>query len=156
MLHLTLALSAFVTSPPGNSYRHESQPAARAGDAPRAALGIDLKGQVAFVAGVADSSGYGWSIVKALTEAGATVAVGTWPPVLGMFEKSLKMGKLDDDLVLSDGSKMQIPKIYPLCSPSLLSPISLSLSLSASSLAPPSLSHRSSFALASRHVADAI
>lgn len=80
----------------------------------RASLPIDLKGKVAFVAGVADSSGYGWSIVKKLTEAGATVAVGTWPPVLGMFEKSLKMGKLDDDLILSDGSKMTIPTIYAL------------------------------------------
>ena len=79
-----------------------------------AALPIDLKGKVAFVAGVADSSGYGWSIVKALTEAGATVAVGTWPPVLNMFEKSLRMGKLDDDLLLADGSKMEVPKIYPL------------------------------------------
>ena len=29
-------------------------------------LPIDLKGKVAFVAGVADSSGYGWSIVKHL------------------------------------------------------------------------------------------
>lgn len=31
-----------------------------------------------------------------------------------MFEKSLKMGKLDDDLILSDGSKMTIPTIYAL------------------------------------------
>ena len=73
---------------------------------PEASLGIDLKGKVAFVAGVADSAGYGWAIVKALSEAGATVAVGTWPPVLAIFEKSLKSGKLDDDLILSDGSKM--------------------------------------------------
>ena len=57
---------------------------------PEASLGIDLKGKVAFVAGVADSAGYGWAIVKALSEAGATVAVGTWPPVLAIFEKSLK------------------------------------------------------------------
>ena len=81
---------------------------------PEASLGIDLKGKVAFVAGVADSAGYGWAIVKALSEAGATVAVGTWPPVLAIFEKSLKSGKLDDDLILSDGSKMAVPKIYPL------------------------------------------
>jgi len=90
----------------------------RAVTSPRAdhvmALPINLEGKVAFVAGVADSSGYGWSIVKALTEAGATVAVGTWPPVLGIFEKSLKSGKLDDDLILSNGEKMAVPAIYPL------------------------------------------
>ena len=51
---------------------------------------LDLSGKVAFVAGVADSTGYGWAIAKALAEAGATVTVGTWPPVLAIFEKSLK------------------------------------------------------------------
>jgi enoyl-[acyl-carrier protein] reductase I len=82
--------------------------------APQMALEVDLKGKVAFVAGVADSTGYGWAICKALAEAGATVTVGTWPPVLGIFEKSLKAGKFDDDMILSDGSKMEIAKIYPL------------------------------------------
>jgi len=77
-------------------------------------LPIDLKGKTAFVAGVADSSGYGWSIVKNLAAAGATVCVGTWPPVLGIFEKSLSSGKLDEDLILPDGSKMDPPKIYAL------------------------------------------
>ena len=82
--------------------------------APQMALEVDLKGKVAFVAGVADSTGYGWAICKALAEAGATVTVGTWPPVLGIFEKSLKAGKFDEDMILSDGSKMEIAKIYPL------------------------------------------
>ena len=49
---------------------------------------VDLRGKTAFVAGVADSTGYGWAICKALAEAGATVTVGTWPPVLGIFQKS--------------------------------------------------------------------
>jgi len=75
---------------------------------------LSLKGKVAFVAGVADSSGYGWAICKALAEAGATVTVGTWPPVLGIFEKSLRSGKFNDDMVLSDGSLMEIEKVYPL------------------------------------------
>merc|ERR1719217_1109941 len=75
---------------------------------------MDLKGKTAFVAGVADSSGYGWAICKALAEAGATVTVGTWPPVLGIFEKSLRTGKFDEDMILSDGSKMEIEKVYPL------------------------------------------
>jgi len=34
--------------------------------------------------------------------------------VLGIFEKSLKAGKFDDDMILDDGSKMVIEKIYPL------------------------------------------
>ena len=75
---------------------------------------LDLSGKVAFVAGVADSTGYGWAIAKALAEAGATVTVGTWPPVLAIFEKSLKAGKFDEDMILADGSKMEIAKIYPL------------------------------------------
>merc|ERR1719217_870574 len=75
---------------------------------------MDLKGKTAFVAGVADSSGYGWAICKALAEAGATVTVGTWPPVLGIFEKSLRTGKFDEDMMLSDGTKMEIQKVYPL------------------------------------------
>ena len=66
---------------------------------------VDLTGKVAFIAGVADSTGYGWAIAKALANAGATITVGTWPPVLGIFEKSLKLGKFDDDLILDDGSK---------------------------------------------------
>jgi len=77
-------------------------------------LGIDLTGKTAFVAGVADSTGYGWAICKALAEAGATVTVGTWPPVLGIFQKSMTKGAFDEDMVLSDGSKMEIAKIYPL------------------------------------------
>jgi len=75
---------------------------------------IDLKGKVAFVAGVADSSGYGWAITKALADAGATIIIGTWPPVLKIFEKGLKKGSFDADSELSDGSKMVIEKIYPL------------------------------------------
>ena len=75
---------------------------------------MDLTGKVAFVAGVADSTGYGWAIAKALASAGCKIVVGTWPPVLGIFEKSLKAGKFDDDMILDDGSKMVIEKIYPL------------------------------------------
>ncbi|KAH8073880.1 hypothetical protein JL721_2427 [Aureococcus anophagefferens] len=74
----------------------------------------DLTGKVAFVAGVADSTGYGWAIAKALAEAGATIIVGTWPPVLNIFKLSLDKGKLDEDRKLSDGGMMDIAKIYPL------------------------------------------
>ena len=75
-------------------------------------LAIDLRGKLAFVAGVADDKGYGWAIVKALAAAGARVTVGTWPPVLNIFQKSLERGKLD--LSLPDGSKLKLEKIYPL------------------------------------------
>lgn len=61
------------------------------------AANIDLKGKVAFVAGVADSTGYGWAIAKALANAGATVTVGTWPPVLQIFQLSLNKGKFDSN-----------------------------------------------------------
>jgi enoyl-[acyl-carrier protein] reductase I len=73
---------------------------------------IDLTGKVAFVAGVADSTGYGWAICKALANAGATITVGTWPPVLGIFEKSLSTGKFDEDMILDDGSTMKIAKVF--------------------------------------------
>jgi enoyl-[acyl-carrier protein] reductase I len=75
---------------------------------------INLKGKVAFIAGVADSTGYGWAIARALADAGATIIVGTWPPVLKIFQSGLKKGSFDDDAVLSDGSKMTIEKVYPL------------------------------------------
>jgi len=78
------------------------------------AANIDLKGKVAFIAGVADSSGYGWAIAKALADAGATIVVGTWPPVLKIFQMGLKKGSFDEDSVLSDGSLMQVEKVYPL------------------------------------------
>lgn len=101
-------VSAF-RAPVARQARHA---AARA--APQMALPIDLTGKVAFVAGVADSTGYGWAIAKALAEAGAKITVGTWPPVLGIFTKSLEAGKFDADMVLSDGSKMVIEKVYAL------------------------------------------
>lgn len=75
---------------------------------------IDLKGKVAFVAGVADSQGYGWAIARALADAGATIIVGTWPPVLKIFQMGLRKGSFDKDGELSDGSSMKIEKIYPL------------------------------------------
>ena len=75
---------------------------------------VDLTGKVAFVAGVADSTGYGWAIAKALAEAGATIIVGTWPPVLKIFQMGLRKGQFDEDSTLADGSKMEIAKVYPL------------------------------------------
>ena len=75
-------------------------------------LAIDLTGKRAFVAGVADDRGYGWAIVRALAAAGASVCVGTWPPTLRIFTKSLERGKLD--LSLPDGGEIELERIYPL------------------------------------------
>ena len=77
-------------------------------------LPIDLTGKRAFVAGVADDSGFGFAIAKTLAQAGASVCVGTWPPALGIFEKMLERGKLDESLALADGGKLRFERIYPL------------------------------------------
>jgi NAD(P)-dependent dehydrogenase (short-subunit alcohol dehydrogenase family) len=77
-------------------------------------LRIDLTGKRALVAGVADDGGFGFAIAKALAEAGATVAVGTWPPALTIFQTMLNRGKLDASLTLADGDKFGFAKIYPL------------------------------------------
>ena len=77
-------------------------------------LAIDLTGRRALVAGVADDAGFGFAIAKALAEAGATVCVGTWPPALNIFVNLLERGKLDESRRLSDGSRLEFERIYPL------------------------------------------
>lgn len=77
-------------------------------------LAIDLKGKRALIAGVSDDGGFGFAIAKAMAEAGATICVGSWPPALGIFEKLLERGKMDESMTLADGSRMQFEKIYPL------------------------------------------
>lgn len=77
-------------------------------------LTIDLHGRRALVAGIADDGGYGFAIAKALAEAGATIVVGTWPPALGIFQKLLERGKLDESRRLADGRALEFEKIYPL------------------------------------------
>ena len=75
-------------------------------------LSIDLTGQRAFVAGIADDKGYGWAIVQALAQAGASICIGTWPPAMRIFTKSLERGKLD--LSLPDGGQIEFERIYAL------------------------------------------
>lgn len=112
---ISAAAAALSCSSSGSRLQHSKVVVRhRAAQSPCMLLGIDLKGKVAFVAGVGDSSGYGWAICKALANAGATVTVGTWPPVLGIFKKSLESGKFDDDAKLDDGTQMKIENIYPL------------------------------------------
>lgn len=75
---------------------------------------IDLKGKTAFIAGIGDDNGFGWAIAKTLAEAGATILVGTWTPVVKIFEMSLRNGKFDASRKLSNGKMMEISKIYSL------------------------------------------
>ncbi len=83
-------------------------------DEEKAMLAIDLKGKIAFVAGVADDQGYGWAIAKALYAAGATVVLGVWPPAYKIFTMSFESGKFDESRRLSDGRLLEFAKIYPL------------------------------------------
>lgn len=77
-------------------------------------LAIDLTGKRALIAGVSDDGGFGFAIAKSMAEAGASICVGSWPPALGIFQKLLERGKIDESLTLSDGRKMTFEKIYPL------------------------------------------
>lgn len=77
-------------------------------------LEINLKGKIAFIAGVGDDQGYGWAIAKTLAEAGATILIGTWPPMLKILSSSINLGKFDESRRLSDGSLLEFSKIYPL------------------------------------------
>ncbi|CAD7704346.1 unnamed protein product [Ostreobium quekettii] len=58
--------------------------------------------------------GFGWAIAKALCDAGAEVYLGVWVPTMKIFETSLRRGKFDESRKLSDGSLMEITKVYPL------------------------------------------
>ena len=75
---------------------------------------LDLKGKTAFIAGIGDDNGYGWAIAKTLAEAGATILVGTWTPIVKIFEMGLRNGKFDASRKLSNGEMMEISKIYSL------------------------------------------
>jgi enoyl-[acyl-carrier protein] reductase I len=77
-------------------------------------LAIDLTGKRALVAGVSDDGGFGFAIAKALAEAGASICLGSWPPALGIFNKLLERGKMDESMRLSDGRKLEFERIYPL------------------------------------------
>jgi enoyl-[acyl-carrier protein] reductase I len=76
-------------------------------------LKIDLSGKRAFVAGVADDGGFGFSIAKHLGQAGASVMVGTWPPAYTIFTKLLQLGKIKESLKFPDGGELKFEHIYP-------------------------------------------
>lgn len=75
---------------------------------------MNLKGKRAFIAGIGDDQGYGWAIAKSLAEAGCEILVGTWTPILKIFTTSFNAGKFDQSRILSDGSLLQLAKVYPI------------------------------------------
>lgn len=77
-------------------------------------LSIDLRGKKAFIAGIGDDKGFGWAMAKALHQAGATILVGTWTPMLQIFTTALSSGKFDESRRHADGSMMEFASIYPL------------------------------------------
>jgi enoyl-[acyl-carrier protein] reductase I len=77
-------------------------------------LNIDLRGKKAFIAGIGDDNGFGWAIAKALAEAGAEIIVGTWAPIVKIFNMSLSAGKFDESRKLTNGELMTFAKIYPM------------------------------------------
>ena len=110
---LLLVVSATLVcgfAPMRNAFRsvhHKSSQLSMQGDG----LKIDMRGKTVFVAGVSDSTGYGWAIAKACAEAGAKIVLGTWPPVLPMFLMNMDRPEFDDAKKLSDGSMMEIAKV---------------------------------------------
>lgn len=77
-------------------------------------LQIDLRGKIAFIAGIGDDQGYGWEIAKSLAEAGATILIGTWTPIVRIFTTSWSTGKFDESRKLSNGKLMEYAKLYAL------------------------------------------
>ncbi len=77
-------------------------------------LNIDLRGKKAFIAGIGDDKGFGWAIAKALHQAGATILVGTWTPMVSIFTTALASGKFDLSRRHSDGTMLEFAAIYPL------------------------------------------
>lgn len=75
---------------------------------------MSLKGKKAFIAGIADDNGFGWSIAKELAENGCEIIVGTWAPLYKIFTSAIELGKFEDSQRLSDGSLLKFSKIYPM------------------------------------------
>ncbi|KAB1221400.1 Enoyl-[acyl-carrier-protein] reductase [NADH], chloroplastic [Morella rubra] len=81
---------------------------------PASDLAIDLRGKRAFIAGLADTKGYGWAISKALAAAGAEILVGTSVLAFQKVNCSLLCRGSEETLQLPSGSRMKIPKVYAL------------------------------------------
>jgi enoyl-[acyl-carrier protein] reductase I len=77
-------------------------------------LEIDLRGKTAFIVGIGDDQGFGWSIAKKIAEAGGKIIIGTWVPIWKIFKNQWDGKKLDNSRKLSNGDLFQCEKIYPI------------------------------------------
>jgi len=77
-------------------------------------LDINLKNKIAFVVGIGDDQGFGFAIAKALAQAGCKIIIGTWTPLVNIFEMAWKNGKFDESRKLENGSLFHIEKVYPI------------------------------------------
>ena len=77
-------------------------------------LNLNLSGKKAFIAGIGDDKGFGWAIAKMLHQAGATILVGTWTPMMTIFTTALEGGKFDLSRRHPDGTMLEFAAIYPL------------------------------------------
>ncbi|NGX63776.1 MAG: Enoyl-[acyl-carrier-protein] reductase [NADH] FabI [Candidatus Anoxychlamydiales bacterium] len=75
-------------------------------------LNINLKGKKAFVVGIADDNGFGFPIARALAEAGCEIIIGTWTPLINIFETAWRNKKFDKSRKLQDGSLFEYKKLY--------------------------------------------
>jgi enoyl-[acyl-carrier protein] reductase I len=77
-------------------------------------LNINLKQKKAFVVGIGDDQGFGFPIAKALAEAGCEIIIGTWTPIVNIFETSWKNKKFDESRKLKNNTLFNYAKLYPI------------------------------------------
>ena len=77
-------------------------------------LNIDLSGKKAFIAGIGDDKGFGFSIAKSLAEAGCEILIGTWTPIVNIFEMSWRNKKFDESRKLKNNDLFEYKKLYPI------------------------------------------
>lgn len=75
--------------------------------------GVVMKKSIAFIAGVADDKGFGFSIAQSLANKHIPVVIGVWPPMMNIFLKSLERGQYDHMMTRNDGSKWEFEDIIP-------------------------------------------
>lgn len=75
-------------------------------------LNIDLQNKKALIVGIGDDQGFGFAIAKALAEAGCEILIGTWTPIVNIFETSWKNKKFDESRKLKNGKLFDYKKLY--------------------------------------------
>jgi enoyl-[acyl-carrier protein] reductase I len=75
-------------------------------------ININLKGKKAFIVGIGDDQGFGFAIAKALAETDCDIIIGTWTPIVNIFETAWKNKKFDESRKLKNGKLFNYEKIY--------------------------------------------